>query len=445
MILFTKKAFVLAIACFLLLVFATNSAFALSSIEERKILEEELAKLEKQIAETEVIVEQYKKQGNTLEGEINKFDSEIRQKNLQIKAINLSVEKLNAEIGEKKAGVVETEAKLDEHKGALKAALRNMYEQETESIVEILLQSPSLSNFFANVNGLLEVQEGLNIALQETLAARDKLLNEKEDLALQKSDEESLKNYRDSQKQELESKKVDKKELLDVTKGEESKYQELLVISKQTAAQIRSRIFEFLGGGQLTFEQAYVLAKSAGDLTGIRPAMILAVLDKESALGSNVGQCGYQEAMHPTRDLPAFLEIVAELGISPDSVKVSCPISYDGAYGGAMGPAQFIPSTWQIYKDRIASLTGSNPPSPWRNLDAFVGTALYLKDARSSSACVNYADEYKHILLADILQDRCAAAKYYAGSRWWNYRLTYGERVIDRAAQFEADIKQISS
>jgi len=441
--LLVKKLALLPAIVFLVSALTGLSLAAPLSLEEKQRLEGQLRELDKQIGETEGIVSQYREQGKTLKQEIDIFNKDIHKTNLQIKAVGLTINKLDGEIGENEREVKITETKLVGSREGLRGALQTIYEQESQTVVEILLHSPSIAHFFSGINDLLAVQENLQISLNKAVTARNQLLDEQEDLALRRADQEHLRLSRDSQKRELEGKKKNKKELLDVTRGQESKYQEILDISRKTAAQIRNRIFEFLGGGQLTFEQAYQLAKNAADLAGLRPALILAVLDKESALGRNVGQCNYKEVMHPRRDLPLFLEIVNELGVSPDSVTVSCPIGYDGAYGGAMGPAQFIPSTWKIYKEQIASLSGSHPPSPWRNLDAFIGTALYLKDAYHSSACVSYGQEIPD--QAQSLQERCAAARYYAGKRWHRYRWTYGERVLNKARQFEEDIRQIIS
>ena len=418
-----------------LLVIMLSGPFAVthaqSSEQERFRLEQELAQLEQQIDGYEDTISVYQKQGKNLKGEIGKLNTQISKINLQVKAINLEIAKLDLEIGKNKSQIITTQKNLDFNRRALTAALRNLYEKDRTNLVQLLLQNASLSGFFGNVHGLIAVQDDLQQVIRKVNNLRDELLDQQQELALRKSDQRSLALARDSQKKSLEGVKVEKSDLLTKTKGEEGKFQQLLAVTKQTAAQIRSKIFQFLGGGELNFGEAYKLAKMAQEAVGVRAAFILAVLDRESALGQNVGRCQYQGAMHPRRDIPVFLQLLAELNINPDTIRVSCA-NRDGAYGGAMGPAQFIPSTWALYKDRIAGVTGNRPPSPWRNADAFVATALYLKDQGANLE--NNADT-----------TRRAAAKYYAGSRWRSYLWTYGERVVSKTRQFEEDIRTLGA
>lgn len=398
--------------------------------EEREALERQLQELESKIEEYEGIIDKYRSQGQSMQNEINSLKAKINKINLQIKSINLSLKKLNQEIFVNKEKISDTEQKIEQNKKILERSLQTIYANENLSIMEILLRKPRLSDFFSEVSDLIDIQEGMRAAFESVVQLREEFLNEKEALAIKKNDAEQLRAYQASQQEALQGTQNLKANILAVTKGKEEEYKSLLKETQKTAAQIRSRIFELLGGGELTFEEAYKFAKFAEQATGVRAALILAVLDRESALGQNVGRCTYQKAMHPTRDIPIFLEIVKELGINPDSVTVSCP-NRDGMYGGAMGPAQFIPSTWKIYKDRIAELTGNNPPSPWRNSDAFIGTALYLKDSGAANAT--------------IANERIAAAKYYAGGRWRTYLWTYGDRVVTQAEKFQKDIDILNS
>ncbi|MBI3045998.1 MAG: lytic murein transglycosylase [Candidatus Harrisonbacteria bacterium] len=405
-------------------------SLAAQSDEERQQLEKQLEELEKQIDEYQATVDKYKTQGKSLQSEINRLNAQINKLTLQIKAVNLSLQKLDKEITVNKSQILTTEQKIEQNKAVLTRSLQNIYENESISMAEILLRQPRLSDFFANVNDLINIQESLRVTLEKVVRLREDLLDKKETLAIKKNDTEQLKAYQDSQRAALNSVKGDKAEVLKTTKGNEQKYQALLKETQKTAAQIRSRIFEFLGGGELTFEEAYEFAKFAEQATGVRAALTLAVLDKESALGQNVGRCTYQKAMHPTRDVPIFLALISELGIKPETVTVSCP-NRDGLYGGAMGPAQFIPSTWKLYSPKIAEVTGSNPPSPWRNSDAFMGTALYLKDSGAANA--------------SLANERIAAARYYAGGRWRTYLWTYGDRVVTQAERFQKDIDILNS
>lgn len=406
-----------------------RTAAASEADDERKALEEQLKQLEDQINQYEDQIAGYRKQGGTLKNEIGTLNSKIAKLNLQIQAITLTLRELDRKISETNFQIQSTEVTLNNHRDALAALIRNIYESERESLLSVFLKNPRISDFFADMNGVLVLQNSVRIAIERMNDLRDQLADEKDQLIVARSDAATASAYQEQQKRAVDNAKAEKNRLLAVTKGQESKYQALLKDTKESAAKIRSRIFQLLGGGELSFEEAYNYAKLAGGATGVNPAFILAVLDRESALGQNVGKCTYQKAMSPSnREL--FLAIVGELGLNPETLTVSCP-NRDGAYGGAMGPAQFIPSTWNIYKDQVAKVTGHAPSSPWSNADAFVATGLYLRDAGGASDVV--------------AAQRAAAARYYAGNNWRRYLWTYGEAVVSKARRFAEDIAAITS
>ncbi len=421
-----------------------NEIFAAQNDAERAELEAELKNLEEQIAKYESTLSSYKSQGKTLKSEIDRLNANVAKLNLQIKAVNLSISQLDRNITKTSEEITVTENEIDLHKSAITKLIRNINENESASIIEILLSNPKLSDFFGNINNILLVEDNLRVELSSVTSLRNDLVGQKEKLALQRDDAEALKKYQSSQKSAIQSTKSQKDDLLAVTKGQEVKYQELVKQTKATAAEIRNRIFRLLGGGELPFGEAVKLAQVAEKATGVRAAFILAVLTQESSvngvIGRNLGKCYYNTPRDNASGMvmsntqkPVFLELMSELGLNPDTTPVSCPIASDGAYGGAMGPAQFMPVTWDLYKERVASITGGNPPSPFNNLDAFTATAIYLSDGLNGC---------KAIYSTIFSQENCAAAKYYAGGNWRAYTTVgrYGYRVAERSQSFEQDI-----
>lgn len=398
-----------------------------STIEEKEILEKQLQELERQMADYEAQIKNYQKQGKTLKNEIDILNTKIAKIDLEIKSINLKLAELNNKINETEKQIVITEDNIKRRESSLVQLLNKIYTHDQFSMLEIFLKNPQLSDFFNDVNNFILLQNNLRITINEIKNLRDKLQEQKIQYALARADTETLRSYQISQKNQTDQLKKQKDTILAITRGQESKYQNLLKKTKEEAAKIRNRLFELLGGGEMTFEQAYEYAKLASRATGVRPAFILAILDRESALGRNVGRCSYNTAMNP-KEIPIFLNLVSQLGLNPNTLVVSCP-NTDGPYGGAMGPAQFLPSTWNIYKDQVSQITGNKPPSPWNNADAFVAAALYLKDAGA------------------LTNERVAAAKYYCGSRWNRYVCTnvYAKKVLDNAEKFEDDIATITN
>ena len=126
----------------------------------------------------------------------------------------------------------------------------------------------------------------------------------------------------------------------------------------------------------------------------------MAILTQESNLGANVGKCYLTDAatgagvnistgkvwsnlMKASRDVQPFLDITNALSFNAFKTVVSCPIAGAGGYGGAMGPAQFIASTWALFEDRLKTALG-HFANPWAPQDAFTASAMYLSDLGAS-------------------------------------------------------------
>ncbi len=400
---------------------------------EQQQLQNQLQQLEGQINQYENQITSYKKQGNTLSNQIATLNANIAKVNLQIQATTITLRELDKNIADTQSQIAVTQGDIASKKVALGNLLNSLYQTDQVSLMEIFLKDPRLSDFWSDTQNIALFQDNLRVAVQQVTDFANQLQDQEQQFAASRADAASVQAYQAAQKDQIASTKDQKSTLLAETNGQESKYKVLLTQTQATAAQIRARIFQLLGGGQLSFGDAYQYAKLASNATGIDPALILAVLDRESALGRNVGQCNYKTAMSPLNQ-PIFLAITKELNLDPNTMTVSCANS-DGAYGGAMGPAQFEPSTWELYASGITGITGHNPPSPWNDADAFTATALYLKDAMAGCA---------PLYTASLSQERCVAAKYYAGSHWQYYLWTYGEAVVEQAQGFAGDIATIT-
>jgi peptidoglycan hydrolase CwlO-like protein len=411
-----------------------STATSTDPTAERTQLESQLAQLESQINQYQGQISSYQTQGKTLNGQISILNDKIASLNLQIQATNLTLQQLNNQIADAQSEITTTQSEIVNKQAAMGILMQELYQNDHVSLVQAFLQNPQLSDFWDQTQALTLVQNDLRLTMQQITNLQTQLQDQVTQFQASKSDAASAAAYQAAQAEEVTNTKSQKAQLLAETQGQESKYQALLVETQASAAQIRDRIFQLLGGGQLSFEDAYQYAQLASNATGMDSAFILAILDRESALGQNVGQCNYQTAMSPSNQ-PLFLSIVQSLDLDPNTMMVSCP-NADGVYGGAMGPAQFVPSTWEMYAPGVAQITKDNPPSPWNDTDAFVATALYLKDGMMGC---------QTLYSAVLSQERCTAAKYYAGSRWQSYLWTYGEAVVERAQSFTSDIQTITN
>lgn len=395
----------------------------------RTQLEQELQRLEAEIAAQQQVLDGKQRERVSLERDVAILEAEIEKAKLSIRARDLVIRRLSQDIAGKEETIVGLSDKLSREKASLAQLMRKTYEIDESSLAEMILTSGSLSDFLGDLDDFTSIKVALNDSFAEITDTKSATEVQKQSLEGKRQEEVELRTIQELQKRKIEEREAEKNQILKATKGQEAAYQELISSKQKTAAQIRAELFELRGTAAIPFEKAYELAVEAGARTGVRPAFILGIIAEESNLGANVGTGNWRVDMHPTRDRPVFLEITKKLGLDPDRVPVSKKPWY--GWGGAMGPAQFIPSTWILYEDRVAKATGHNPPNPWDPEDAFMASAILLMD--------NGADK------GTRAAERLAALRYFAG--WVNATKSayafYGDDVMALADKYQALIDVI--
>ncbi|XKT75455.1 MAG: hypothetical protein ACJKSS_01565 [Patescibacteria group bacterium UBA2103] len=435
-------------------------AFADVVAERRAQLEAELRDLEVQIAAQQELLNDKARERTTLERDVAILDAQIKKAELQIRARTVAIQQLNNGIAQKQETIGELGEKLVREKNSLAQILRKTSRIDDISLVEIVLSQETLSDFFGDLDNFSDIKVALSASFDEIAYTSAQTEEEKVVLTDRRAEELELKQLQELERQKIAGFKAEKDEILKITKGEEAAYQALVNTSKKTAAEIRSELFALRDSAAIPFGEALALAEKAGAAVGVRPAVILGVLKQETRLGEFLGTGSWLTDAHPTRDRPVFAYIMAELGLDPDQMPVSKAPSY--GWGGAMGPSQFIPSTWVCYggfinvntgdcnnakrsmswdnfwqgpweyranKDRIRNALGSGRVSnPYNNQDAFTATGMLMAD--------NGADA------GTWASERLAALRYFAG--WGNANKPqyafYGDSVMEHADFFQEQI-----
>lgn len=414
---------------------------------ERTQLTNERNQLLKDIAALESQIKAQKANSASIGADISVLELQIKKKQTEIAEKNKRIALLTKNIGEK----VQTINKLTDELGRERASFIQLIRKENAiqdySFPEIFLSAQTMSDFYRDVDNFAQVKIALQGSATVIKNVRQQTDAEKQALLEQKNKEADVKYSLEQDKHQVEQKKTEKNTLLNVSKAQEKSYAQVQADKRAKVAAIEAKLFKLRDQAAIPFGEAYKMAKAAEKATGVRAAFILATLTQESNLGANMGTCYLKDTttgagvkistgaavlnvMKPTRDVQPFLEITKALGRDPYSTRVSCPFAV--GYGGAMGAAQFIPSTWKIFIPRLAASLGVSTPDPWNPAHAIMANSLYMKDLGASAQ--TYTAE------------RNAACKYYSGRGCDDPAVKnafYGNAVTALAAKIQADIDLI--
>lgn len=422
--------------------FAGGSVYAQSVPSGSAIesLQRELRALEKQIAAHEKNVFRAKQQRMRIMRLLDQLRKERAALQEHIRMSKLSRNALEGHIDSVLIQIDDQTKRIQHLKSELIALMRLIALTAERSAFESFFVYRSFSSFLDEQERAMPVIRVLSLKLSSLKATLFQMREKKEELDAAVRELTHTVNQQSIQRDQVVRTASLQSALLSQTQQKEKTAAQQLVASRAKAKEIRNRIYELFNvGKQISFGTAYGIAKWIAQQYHIRPAFLLAVLTQESNLGKNVGTCNrvadpsekhWRSIMKPERDHEPFLKITKELGLDPDTTPVSCPMMRNGkqlGWGGAMGPAQFIPSTWMGYREKVRAATGKTP-NPWDIRDGFIAAAIKLSHDGASSK----EGEFK------------AALKYFSGSANLTYRY-YSDNVLAIADRYEEDIRQLEN
>lgn len=412
-----------------------------SPYEQKQICQNELNSLLQQVKDLENQLAEQAKQTGNITVDINYLTNQINALKVKIKARTLAIANLKVSINEKSAQIQTLSDKIDSEHESLAQLLRNTNEFDNQNILDLVLSNNSISNFYADLESYNSIKAAIKSSVDTINGIKTEAEAQKVDLQKQQVAEANAKIELENVQKQVVQTQTEKKKLLAESKQKEADYKKTIADRQKRVADIKARLFDLAGGSEaIRFDVALQYAENASARTGIDPAFLLAILKQESNLGANVGKCYlldsttgtgvsvttgkiWRNLMHPTRDVPIFISITNALSFNAFKTVVSCPIVGAGGYGGAMGPAQFIPSTWKLFDSRISAITGSNPTNPWSPTDAFTAAALYLSDLGATGTSTS--------------AQKKAACKYYGSG---SSSCSYSRSVMSLKTSIQSDI-----
>lgn len=371
------------------------------------------------------------KEKEKLEQNLGQIQKSVSIANLDISKTKSVIQTTASDISRKEAEVKNLNGKMEMQKNMLRGLLQQVYYNNGQPILNVVLSSRSFVDVFADTDHLLTVEDKIMKLSTEIANTKQQIEEDKIELAKEKEKHEEILDDKVDQKQELVA------DQMDVQADIESKDVIISKLKKQLA-ELQGDL-NALSGKSYNASDIRGAVEDASKETGVPEGVLYGFLKMETNLGANTGKCTYAEVEKVStanykkygskykasialliKRKNLFYDLVADLGYDKNK-KVSCsPSGYVGQ-GGAMGIPQFMSDVWMGYSARITSATGHKTPDPWNLTDGVMAMAIKLRGAGATSSTASA------IKKASINYLGTFHAPYYNGIVYWskNYKLLF--------------------
>src|SRR3989344_3935860 len=213
----------------------TTSYLLLANVSDAQTDSERIAELQKQIEALEKEADLYRgniaseqAKAKSLQGEISILNNQISKIQAQINITSKNIDKTRIEILGLDSEIVDTQKRIEYKKDTIGRLLSEVYRQDNENLLLVLLKNLNISNFFIKTQALASVNTSLLGLIDELRGEKDILETQKFGSEVKKQELEDFNYKQKLQNNSLTQTKTGKNQLLTQTKGQEAQYQAML-------------------------------------------------------------------------------------------------------------------------------------------------------------------------------------------------------------------------
>ncbi len=204
-----------------------------------------LAEIEAEIKRYETELKEVGAEKKTLQSAINQLTVERKKIQAEIAKTENLISSTDLEINKLVLEISRTEDSIASNQSAIAQIIRTEYQANSESMIELLLKNERFSDFWSEI----EAQETIRSSMTEKvleLAELKKLLEEKRtENTAKRGNLISLKGQYSDQNLVLANNQTERTKLLEETKSEEKKYQQMLAEKQSAREQIIKELRDF--------------------------------------------------------------------------------------------------------------------------------------------------------------------------------------------------------
>ncbi|MBI3420541.1 MAG: putative toxin-antitoxin system toxin component, PIN family, partial [Candidatus Sungbacteria bacterium] len=294
------------------------------AVQKLQAQQQQISDKENEIKQLEAKIAQLKGKRDTtaadaqiIAAQVTKLEGQLAKAALELKQTQLSITVTTKKKSATEKDISELQDQIASKKEILKSLLRSLYTNEQQSVIRLFFDTLSLSDVLAQQATYKELQDRAISLISDMHSQSDDLKTKKQQLEEQEQTLSHLAGILSAQQAEITDKKRQQQTFLKAKQEQQLAYEQKISEVEAAREEIKKQVFTLKGSGiELTLTNAFDMARFAGKLTGVRPALLLAVLKVESNLGANVGSGHYPDDMQP-QSREAFLRITKSLGLDP--------------------------------------------------------------------------------------------------------------------------------